>query len=146
MSQPILKVEGLQAKYGDFLAVESATLDVPAGKIVPLSIKRRGKVNPYGHNRRHTYAQRRKSLLQRRRLPVCPLKSWFSGACPLYLRQLFYTHVGRGQSHHGQLSPHIREGEGVLDFVYSLFPVLKEKRHEPSAAHRRPARGATAAP
>ena len=34
MSEPILKVEGLQAKYGDFLAVESATLDVPAGKIV----------------------------------------------------------------------------------------------------------------
>ena len=34
MSEPILKVEGLQAKYGDFLAVESATLDVPKGKIV----------------------------------------------------------------------------------------------------------------
>ena len=34
MSEPILKVEGLQAKYGDFLAVESASLDVPEGKIV----------------------------------------------------------------------------------------------------------------
>jgi len=34
MSDLILKVEGLQAKYGDFLAVESASLDVPAGKIV----------------------------------------------------------------------------------------------------------------
>ena len=34
MSEPILKVEGIQAKYGDFLAVESATLDVPEGKIV----------------------------------------------------------------------------------------------------------------
>lgn len=34
MSDPILKVEGLQAKYGDFLAVESATLDVPEKKIV----------------------------------------------------------------------------------------------------------------
>ena len=30
----ILKVENLQAKYGDFLAVESASLDVPYGKIV----------------------------------------------------------------------------------------------------------------
>ena len=34
MSDPILKVEGLQAKYGDFLAVESATLDVQEKKIV----------------------------------------------------------------------------------------------------------------
>ena len=36
MSEPILKVEGVQAKYGDFLAVESASLDVPQGKIVSL--------------------------------------------------------------------------------------------------------------
>ena len=34
MSEPILKVEGVQAKYGDFIAVESATLDVPQGMIV----------------------------------------------------------------------------------------------------------------
>ena len=36
MSEPLLKVEGIQAKYGDFIAVESATLDVPEGKIVSL--------------------------------------------------------------------------------------------------------------
>ena len=36
MSEPILKVEGVQAKYGDFIAVESATLDVPEGQIVSL--------------------------------------------------------------------------------------------------------------
>ena len=34
MSEPILKVENVQAKYGDFLAVESASLEVPQGKIV----------------------------------------------------------------------------------------------------------------
>lgn len=34
MSEAILKVEGVQAKYGDFIAVESATMDVPPGKIV----------------------------------------------------------------------------------------------------------------
>lgn len=34
MSEPILKVEGVQAKYGDFVAVEEATLDVPQGIIV----------------------------------------------------------------------------------------------------------------
>lgn len=34
MSDLILKVEGLQAKYGDFLAVESASLEVPEGMIV----------------------------------------------------------------------------------------------------------------
>ena len=34
MSESILKVEHVQAKYGDFLAVEDATLDVPAGTIV----------------------------------------------------------------------------------------------------------------
>ena len=32
----ILKVEHVQAKYGDFIAVEDATLDVPQGKIVSL--------------------------------------------------------------------------------------------------------------
>ena len=34
MSEPILKVEGVQAKYGDFVAVEEATPDVPQGIIV----------------------------------------------------------------------------------------------------------------
>ena len=34
MSESILKVEHVQAKYGDFIAVEDATLDVPAGTIV----------------------------------------------------------------------------------------------------------------
>ena len=33
MSEPILKVEGVQAKYGDFIAVESATMDVPEGQM-----------------------------------------------------------------------------------------------------------------
>ena len=36
MSEPLLKVEGIQARYGDFIAVHSATLDVPEGKIVSL--------------------------------------------------------------------------------------------------------------
>ena len=36
MSEPILKVEGVQAKYGDFIAIESASMEVPEGKIVSL--------------------------------------------------------------------------------------------------------------
>lgn len=36
MSEPMLKVEGVQARYGDFIAVSSATMDVPEGKIVSL--------------------------------------------------------------------------------------------------------------
>jgi len=36
MNEPILRVEGVQAKYGDFIAVESATLDVPDGHIVSI--------------------------------------------------------------------------------------------------------------
>ena len=35
-NEPILKVEHIQAKYGDFLAVEDASMDVPEGKIVAL--------------------------------------------------------------------------------------------------------------
>ena len=31
MSEPMLKVEGVQARYGDFIAVSSATMDVPEG-------------------------------------------------------------------------------------------------------------------
>lgn len=34
MSEPILKVENVMAKYGDFIAVADATLDVPPGKVV----------------------------------------------------------------------------------------------------------------
>lgn len=36
MSEPILRVEDVQAKYGDFIAIESASLEVPEGKIVSL--------------------------------------------------------------------------------------------------------------
>jgi len=36
MSEPMLKVEDVQTRYGDFIAVESATLDVPQGQIVSL--------------------------------------------------------------------------------------------------------------
>ena len=36
MSEPLLRIEGVQAKYGDFIAVHSASLDVPEGKIVSL--------------------------------------------------------------------------------------------------------------
>lgn len=36
MSEPMLKVESVQAKYGDFIAVHSASLEVPEGKIVSL--------------------------------------------------------------------------------------------------------------
>jgi len=36
MSEPMLKVEGVQAKYGDFIAVADATLDVPEGQIISL--------------------------------------------------------------------------------------------------------------
>ena len=38
MSELILKVENVQAKYGDFLAVESASLEVPEGKIVSYEV------------------------------------------------------------------------------------------------------------
>ncbi|MBQ9980514.1 MAG: ABC transporter ATP-binding protein [Oscillospiraceae bacterium] len=36
MSEPILKVEHIQAKYGDFIAVHDASLDVPDKSIVSL--------------------------------------------------------------------------------------------------------------
>lgn len=36
MSEPMLKVEGVQAKYGDFIAVADASLEVPEGMIVSL--------------------------------------------------------------------------------------------------------------
>ena len=36
MSDSILKIEGVQAKYGDFIAVHSASFEVPKGKIISL--------------------------------------------------------------------------------------------------------------
>lgn len=34
MSEPMLVVQNIQAKYGDFIAVHDASFDIPAGKIV----------------------------------------------------------------------------------------------------------------
>lgn len=36
MSEPMLKVENVQSKYGDFIAVQDASLEVPEGSIVSL--------------------------------------------------------------------------------------------------------------
>lgn len=36
MSEPMLKVENVEAKYGDFIAVQDASLEVPEGMIVSL--------------------------------------------------------------------------------------------------------------
>ena len=43
MSEPMLKVEGVEARYGDFIAVADASLEVPEGMIVSL-IGRNDKV------------------------------------------------------------------------------------------------------
>lgn len=36
MSEPILRVENIQAKYGDFIAVQDASLEIPEKKIVSI--------------------------------------------------------------------------------------------------------------
>ena len=133
MSEPILKVEGLQAKYGDFLAVESATLDVPKGKIVSVigsdgagkstlmdtiaGIHKPSAGKVYFKGEDITGMPAEKIVL--RGLSLVPQGS----RC--FVRMSVEDNLIMG-SYPKHARAKMKES---LDHVYQLFPVLKEKRH-----------------
>lgn len=138
MSDPILKVEGLQAKYGDFLAVESATLDVPEKKIVSvigsngagkstlmdtisgIHKPSAGKVIFKGEDITGMPAEK----IVTRGLSLVPQGS----RC--FIRMTVEDNLIMGsypKSARGKMKQ-------SLEKVYDLFPVLKEKRNELSGS------------
>lgn len=138
MSNPILKVEGVQAKYGDFIAVESATLDVPekqivsiigsngAGKstlmdtIAGLHKPSAGKIYFKGEDITGLPAEK----IVLRGLSLVPQGS----RC--FIRMSVEDNLLMGSF------PKSARGNAkdTLEWVYELFPVLKEKRNDPSGS------------
>ena len=138
MSEPILKVEGVQAKYGDFIAVESATLDVPQGMIVSVigangagkstlmdtiagvHKPTAGKVYFKGEDITGMPAEK----LVTRGLSLVPQGS----RC--FIRMTVEDNLIMGsypKSARGKLKE-------SLERVYELFPVLKQKRNDASGS------------
>ena len=138
MSEPLLKVEGIQAKYGDFIAVHSATLDVPEGKIVSLIGSNgagkstlmdtvaglhkpsAGKVYFKGEDITGLPAEK----IVTRGLSLVPQGS----RC--FIRMSVEDNLIMGSFPKGVRS----KAKDNLEKVYNLFPVLKEKRNDASGS------------
>ena len=138
MSEPILKVEGVQARYGDFIAVESATMDVPQGKIVSVigangagkstlmdtiagvHKPAAGKITFKGEDITGLPAEK----IVLRGLSLVPQGS----RC--FIRMTVEDNLIMG-SYPKSARPKMKES---LERVYTLFPVLKEKRADLSGS------------
>lgn len=138
MSDPILKVEGVQAKYGDFIAVESATLTVPqkqivsiigsngAGKstlmdtIAGLYTPSAGKIYFKGEDITGLPAEK----IVLRGLSLVPQGS----RC--FIRMSVEDNLLMGSFPKSARS----NAKDTLEWVYELFPILKEKRNDPSGS------------
>ncbi|MCF0143240.1 MAG: ABC transporter ATP-binding protein [Parasporobacterium sp.] len=138
MSEPILKVEGVQSRYGDFIAVESATLDVPEGKIVSII----GSNGAGKSTLMDTIAGLHKPTAG---------KIYFKGeditglpAEKIVLKGLSLVPQGsrcfvrmsvEDNLIMGSFPKTVRKyAKDSLERVYDLFPVLKEKRNDPSGS------------
>ena len=132
----MLKIEGLQVKYGDFIAVASATLDIPAGKIAAL----------IGAN-----GAGKSSLLNAAVGLVQPAagKVWFDGeditglpAEQVIRRGLCLVPQGGRCFVRMSVKDNLlmgsypaaarRHAKTSMERVYALFPILKEKSREPA--------------
>ena len=138
MSEPLLKVEGVQAKYGDFIAVHSASLEVPEGKIVSLIGSNgagkstlmdtvaglhkpsAGKVYFKGEDITGLSAEK----IVTRGLSLVPQGS----RC--FIRMSVEDNLIMGSFPKGVRA----KAKDNLEKVYNLFPVLKEKRNDASGS------------
>lgn len=138
MSDPILRVEGVQSKYGDFIAVESATLEVPEKKIVSII----GSNGAGKSTLMDTIAGLHKPSAG---------KIYFKGeditglpAEKIVLRGLSLVPQGSRCFIRMSVEDNLIMGsfpktarqnvKDTLEWVYELFPVLKEKRNDPSGS------------
>ena len=132
----MLKIEGLQVKYGDFIAVSSASLEIPAGQIAAL----------IGAN-----GAGKSSLLSATTGLHAPSagKVWFDGeditglpADQVLRRGLCLVPQGgrcflrmsvKDNLLMGSYPPAARKrAKETMEWVYALFPVLKQKAKEPA--------------
>ena len=138
MSEPILKVEGVQAKYGDFIAVESATLDVPEGQIVSLigsngagkstlmdtiaGLHKPSSGKIYFKGEDITGLPAEKIVLKGLSLVPQGSRCFIRMSVEDNLIMGSYPKTARAKA------------KDTLEMVYNLFPVLKQKRNDPSGS------------
>ena len=121
MSEPMLKVEGVQAKYGDFIAVADASLEVPEGMIVSLI----GSNGAGKSTLMDTIAGLHKPSQG---------KIYFKGeditGSRCFIRMTVEDNLIMGSF------PKVvrKKWKDSLERVYELFPVLKQKRNDLSGS------------
>ncbi len=138
MSDPILKVEDVQTRYGDFIAVESATLDVPEGQIVSLiGANGAGKSTLMDtvaglhkpHNGKIYFKGEDITGLPAEKIVLRGLSLVPQGS-RCFIRMSVEDNLIMGSFPKAAR----KSVNDTLEYVYNLFPVLKEKRNDPSGS------------
>ncbi len=138
MSDPILKVEDVQTRYGDFIAVESATLDVPEGQIVSLiGANGAGKSTLMDtvaglhkpHNGKIYFKGEDITGLPAEKIVLRGLSLVPQGS-RCFIRMSVEDNLIMGSFPKAAR----KTVNDTLEYVYNLFPVLKEKRNDPSGS------------
>ena len=138
MSEPMLKVEGVQAKYGDFIAVHSASLDVPQGKIVSvIGANGAGKSTLMDTIAGIHKASAGKVYFKGEDITNLPAEKIVTRGLSLVPQgsRCFIRMTVEDNLIMGSFPKNARTGvKDTLDMVYTLFPVLKEKRNDLSGS------------
>ena len=138
MSEPILKVEGIQAKYGDFIAVHSATLDVPEGKIVSLiGSNGAGKSTLMDTVAGLHRPSAGKVFFKGEDITGLPADKIVARGLSLVPQgsRCFIRMSVEDNLIMGSFPKNVRaKAKDNLEKVYNLFPVLKEKRNDASGS------------
>lgn len=138
MSEPMLKVDGVQAKYGDFIAVHSASLDVPQGKIVSvIGANGAGKSTLMDTIAGIHKASAGKVYFKGEDITNLPAEKIVTRGLSLVPQgsRCFIRMTVEDNLIMGSFPKNARTGvKDTLDMVYTLFPVLKEKRNDLSGS------------
>lgn len=138
MSDPILRVEGVQTKYGDFIAVESATMDVPESKIVSLiGSNGAGKSTLMDTIAGLHKPAEGKIIFKGEDITGLPAEKIVTRGLSLVPQgsRCFIRMTVEDNLMMGSFPKHARKyAKDQLEYVYDLFPVLKEKRNDLSGS------------
>lgn len=138
MSDPILKVEGVQSRYGDFIAVESATMDVPEGQIVSLiGSNGAGKSTLMDTIAGLHKPSSGKIIFKGEDITGMPAEKIVLRGLSLVPQgsRCFIRMTVEDNLMMGSFPKSARKSaKDTLEYVYDLFPVLKEKRNDLSGS------------
>ena len=135
MSDPLLKLSGLDAHYGDFQALFGVDMDIATGEVIAI-------IGANGAGK--TTLMRSISGLLRNEAAQVTFKGQAIGE--LRAEQVAYAGIalvpeGRQLFPSLSVEENLRLGSTVgrsgpwsLDAVYNLFPILKERRNQPSTS------------